>query len=157
MSPLLLPILLLPGVTAAPIVLTVLPPPEVQLSAGGSTEATLKVTIKDGFRIQANPASERYLIPARLELASNPSVSVEALVYPPGVPYRLKGADKDLSTYKDSFEIRVRIKASAAGPADSSLEGKLHYQACNERICLRPASVPVRIPIRVSGPAQLRP
>ena len=142
-----------------PAVVTVAPPAEVAIVAGGRAEAQVVVTIREGFHIQANPASEPYLIPARLELAGDPRVRVGKSVYPPGRPYRLRGASSDLSTYEGTFVIGVPLEASkpprsTAGavttePTSLVLEGALHYQACDDRVCLRPSSVPVRLPLRI--------
>jgi hypothetical protein len=130
-------------------VVTVSPPTELVVPARGAADARLEIKIKEGFHIQANPASERYLVPARLELQEDPRLRLGKPVYPPGRPHRLKGADKDLSTYEGTFDIRVPLEANGPQPATLAIEGRLHYQACNDRVCLRPASVPVRIRLRI--------
>lgn len=149
MRPLVATLLVVQASTGTPPVVTVSPPGELVVSTQAAAEATLEVTIKKGFHIQANPASERYLIPARLELQTDPRVRVGKPVYPAGRPHRLRGADKDLSTYEGTFVIRVPVEASRPEPATLGIEGRLHYQACDDRVCLRPTSVPVRIPVRI--------
>jgi hypothetical protein len=143
--------LLLAQASPAPPVVSVSPPVELVLAPGAAAEARLEVTIKQGFHIQANPASEKYLVPARLELDENPRLRLGQPTYPPGRPHRLKGADKDLSTYEASFVIRLPVEASGTEPGALAIEGRLHYQACDDRVCLRPTSIPVCIPVRITA------
>jgi thiol:disulfide interchange protein DsbD len=134
--------------------LAVAEPEEVRIVAGGRAEARVVATVAEGFRIQANPASEPFLVPASLELEDDEHVRVGAPAYPRGRPYRLRGADEDLSIYEGTVVIRVPIEAarsgeSAQGSVEILLEGQLRYQACNNLVCLRPSSVPVRLPVRI--------
>jgi hypothetical protein len=139
----------LPGSRPTPVV-TVKPPTSVILAPGGSSEARLTVLVGDGFHLQANPASQEYLVPTRVELERASDVRPGRPVYPPGRPYRLQGAASDLAIYDGDFEIRVPLKASDdAAPGDRSLHGTVHYQACDARICLKPASVEFALTVRI--------
>ena len=126
----------------------------VTLVAGERSEVEVVARIDEGFRIQANPASEPFLVPARLDLPGDARVRVGTPVYPPGKAYRLRGADEDLSVYQGTVVIRVPLEARPvdgdASPGEIILAGRLHYQACNELVCLRPASstVEVRVGLR---------
>ena len=121
----------------------------------GRAEARLVAKIKKGFRIQANPASNRFLVPAQLKLVEDKRVRAGDPRYPPGTPYRLRGTSSDLSVYKGELVIRIPLEApptppgGAASARDVILEGSLRYQACNEQVCLRPSSVPARVPVRI--------
>ena len=122
--------------------------PRVFLSAGERGEAAILARIEEGFRIQANPASDPFLVPARLEIEADDHVEAGAPAYPPGEPYRLEGAAEDLSVYRGEVLIRLPLVARRApGEAGGErlLRGRLHYQACNARMCLRPSSVPVEV------------
>ena len=72
----------------------------------------LGVVVSEGFHLQANPASEKYLVPTKLELGQDSGVKPEKPVYPSGRPHRLQGASSDLSIYEGRFEIRVPLHAS---------------------------------------------
>jgi hypothetical protein len=134
-------------------VVSVSAPGPVRLAPGGRSEARIAVRVKEGFHVQANPASAKYLIPLRLTLTEGAGVKPGEPVYPPGVPYRLQGADSDLSTYEGSFDLRLPLEAAKdAPPGRRELRGELRYQACDARICLRPASVPVTVPVEVARP-----
>ncbi len=141
------------GVERAPVV-TVKPPAQVVVTPGKSVETHLSVLVAGGFHLQANPASEEYLVPTRLELTKGSDVWPGKPIYPPGRSYRLQGASSDLSTYEGRFEIRLPIEASAkARPGDRALTGRLHYQACDAKSCLFPTSVPVELRVTVALPS----
>jgi len=136
---------------ASPAVVKVASPAPVTLAPGTSAEVRLSVTVKKGFHVQASPASEPYLVPVRLEMESLPPLRVAKPIYPRGKPYRLAGAESDLSTYDGTFEVRLTLEAPADAETDElTLKGRLHYQACGERICLSPASVPVSLSVKVA-------
>src|SRR5437867_4377410 len=84
----------------------------LKLTAGESVEARVAVAVAEGYHLQANPASESYLVPTRLELKPADDVSIGKLKYPKGKPYRLNGADKEIQTYEGNFEIGVPLKVA---------------------------------------------
>ena len=107
---------------------------------------------------EANPASEKYLVPTRLDLKNSVGVTVSRITYPPGKPYRLSGADKGLKTYDGNFEIGVLLKASnGARLGKHILQGSLHYQACDSQTCLFPASVLLTLTVNVVATHQKTP
>ncbi len=125
-------------------------PQDVEADAGEQMEARISVSVAKGYHLQANPASEDYLVPTRLELKSSNDVRVGKVAYPKGKPYRLSGADKDLQTYDGSFEIGISFRLSrSARPGRTTLQGRLHYQACDSKTCLSPTSLPVALGITI--------
>ena len=97
-----------------------------------------------------NPASEAYLVALTLELAQGGPMRVGPPVYPPGLPYRPRGASGELATYEGIFAIGLPLSAGKdASGGEARLRGTLRYQSCNDRICLKPAPVAVAIPVRV--------
>jgi len=123
---------LLAASAAGPPVVVTVTASRVILSPGERAELEVVATIGEGFRIQANPASQPFLVPALLEIEEDARVDVGSPEYPPGRPYRLQGTSEDLLV----------------------LEGRLRYQARNEQVCLRPSSAPVRVPVSIR-PADL--
>jgi hypothetical protein len=137
---------------AAPVV-TVAQAGEPVLRPGASSDARLEVTVKEGFHVQSNPAAEPYLVPVTLDLGADDRLKLGKPVYPPGKAFRLPGADDDLLVYDGTFELRVPIDVSAgAAPGVVRIEGTLRYQACDDRVCLRPASIPVGLTVKIARP-----
>ena len=132
---------------------TVAPTENVVLTPGGSVEVRLRVVVSEGFHLQANPASERYLVPTTLELTADSGVKPGKPIYPSGRPHRLQGASSDLSIYEGRFEIRLPLRASpGAQPGERTLVGRLQYQACDARRCFVPSSLPVELRVAVAPP-----
>ena len=129
---------------------TVRSPAVVTVAQGGEALARVSVIVADGFHVQANPASAEFLIPLRLQLRAQGGVRATIPVYPPGEPYRVEGMPGELMTYDGTFEIVVQLSAGdSAQPGDRTLRGMLRYQACDDRSCRFPASVPVSVPVLV--------
>jgi hypothetical protein len=121
------------------------------VAPGEKTTLIVPVLVADGHRIQANPASNEFLVPLQLEMEDIAGLQFGPPVYPEGEPYVLEGADEILMTYIGEVEVVLPVSATgAAAPGDRTVMGELRYQACNSRMCLFPASLPVAIQIFVS-------
>lgn len=55
----------------------------VSATRGKQTQAKLKFSVEKGFHVQANPASEKYLIATELQLVPSKDFEVASVVYPP--------------------------------------------------------------------------
>ena len=140
-----------------PTVVSVRTSQVTEVSPGQSLGTQISVSVAKGYHLQANPASEDYLIATRLELKPVNAISIGKLRYPPGTPYRLSGADKDLKTYEGDFDIGFSLKVSqSASQGQHVLQGRLRYQACNSKVCLAPTSVPITLTVAVL-PAKAKP
>ncbi len=135
-------------------ILTIHPEAALAIVPGGSAESRLRVVVAPGYHVQANPASDEFLIPLQLAIQPRDGLRTGAPTYPPGQPHRLEGTDSDLWIYDGAFELVLPILAApSASPGEYVLEGSLRYQACDARSCLVPTSVPVEIAVRVgAGP-----
>jgi hypothetical protein len=57
-------------------------------------------------------------------------------------------ADKPLSVYSGAFTVTTKFKRGAkAMPGPAYVMGKLRYQACNDKMCLPPRTLDVRLPV----------
>ena len=141
------PFLLVPAEKKKPLV-EILNLTRQPLSKGATTVVSLPVTVQKGFHVQANPASQKRLIPTTLKLITKDGVSVGTIKYPKGKPYRLKGGTSDMSVYEGTFKLSFPVTLSLKAKAGKmNLSGKLRYQACNDLTCFFPKSIPVEIPV----------
>lgn len=141
-------------VTAEPKnpVLVVSAPEPVSVAHGRIAQAKIRATVAEGFHVQANPPSKDYLVPVELTIGGTPTLHLGAPVYPPGKPHRIEGESTPISTYDGTFEILFSIDADLLAPeGEQFLNGELSYQACDNRRCLFPASIPIEIPVRVAA------
>jgi hypothetical protein len=129
--------------------------PDLCVAAGGTAVARVTVRIRPGFHVQANPAAHEFLVPLTVDLPERLPVRVGLPLYPAGRPHRLRGAVTDLSTYEGVVTVRVPLRVEG-DPGEVreevvALSGSLRYQACNDRLCLRPSTVPLRLVVRVAA------
>ena len=125
----------------------------VTIPSGEKARVTVAVRVADGHRVQANPASNEFLVPLELEFEEVEGLEFGEPIYPDGEPYLLEGDDEFLSTYVDEFLITVEVAAAAGvAPGEYRVSGQLRFQACNSRMCLFPSSVPVELPLVVPAP-----
>jgi len=87
----------------------------------------LKLEIATGWHLQANPASEPYLVPTQVKAEGG---ELRGVVYPAGQPVTAAFAHEPLSVYSG----RVEITGEIAGTERVEVE----YQACDDARCLPP-------------------
>ncbi|MGD0617610.1 MAG: protein-disulfide reductase DsbD domain-containing protein [Bryobacteraceae bacterium] len=125
---------------------------EVQTLAvarGETARATLTLYVRTGFHVNSNKPNDDYLIPLRLTWDKGP-VEAGAVEYPEPQLEKSGFSDKPLSVYSGTFRVITPFHASAdAAPGPSAITGKLRYQACNDRECLQPRTMEVRVPLDI--------
>ena len=143
-----------PVLAAAPAVVHVSAPDTLVISQRGKGVAHVKLVIDTGYHVQANPVENPSLIPITLKIDPAAGVTVGRPVYPTAKRIRLPGDDHDLVVYDGEFTIALPVQlTSDFAPGDTvALNGSLRYQACDERHCLFPVTVPLTLALRVRGP-----
>jgi len=112
---------------------------ETRSSGVGRIVVTLR--IDPGYHVNANPASFPYLIPTTVHFDG---LTPSRIVYPEAVRFTPAFAKQGLDVYEGVARIRVEFPAGTlrrAGP----VHGKIRIQACNVRICLPPATLPLEV------------
>jgi Thiol:disulfide interchange protein DsbD, N-terminal len=118
--------------------------------AGTAVQAAVVAQIASGYHINDHHPSLEYLIPTVLELQPAAHLSVTKTVYPKGRLMSFSFSDTQLSVYEGTLRVgAVLVVARGTPPGEYPLEGKLHYQACNDHACLPPASVPIAFNVKV--------
>lgn len=134
-------------VTAASLVL----PP------GGDGVLRVTAQVEPGWHVNANPPSEDYLIPTEVVLELPAGLTAGALRYPAGKSLRFGFSEEPLLVYDGEIVIEVPVTA-APGMATGKLvaNGDLRYQACNDELCLAPASVrfPLAVTVDAAAPSE---
>jgi uncharacterized protein YyaL (SSP411 family) len=85
------------------------------------------LAVKEGWHINANPASSSYLIPTEIR------GEVRGVTYPPGESMTFAFSKEPLSVY--AGEVEIVFQAGSEAPKVT-----LVYQACDETRCLAPVS-----------------
>ena len=136
-----------------PEIVTIVPGSGVQMTPGGKAEYSFSFKILSGYHVQANPASEEYLIPTTVTLEKADGITPEAPVYPKGVSFQLQGSDKEIQTYEKENTIKIPLQADESTiPGEKVLKGTLRYQGCDATTCFPPKTIPFEAKITIVKP-----
>jgi uncharacterized protein YyaL (SSP411 family) len=117
-------------------------------------KATVALAIRDGWHIYANPPGVDNLAATKLILEPNQDAVHLHVSYPAGLP-RVLGSlgNEKVALYEGMVEIPLRMTLLPRAKAGrNTLMLRLEYQACNNRVCLAPASL--AIPLEVTLDSQ---
>lgn len=127
--------------------LAVSPPDPVFIKRRGVTTETLKVSVLPGFHVNSDKPKDEFLIPLKLTWTGG-ALEVKSISYPK--PEEVKVGSDVLNVFTGKFEIQTQFKdGGSAPPGNITVTGKLRYQACNNEMCFRPATVEVSVPVNI--------
>ena len=122
----------------------------VSIAAGGRAMAHVKLAILPSWHINANPPALEYNIATTVTLAGAHGVSAGRVRYPQGRQQKFGFEDTPLLVYDGATEILVPLTAAATA-SSGTLRGTLEFQACNDQVCLPPASLPFEVAVNVTA------
>ena len=125
--------------------LLVSPPDPLTVRRGGTAVESLRAEVLSGFHVNSDKPKDEYLIPLKLTWLAGP-LEPKSIAYPQ--PEEVKVGADILNVFTGTFKIQTEFKASpAAAPGNATVTGKLRYQACNNEMCFRPATIEVKVPV----------
>ena len=107
--------------------------PAGRAGVGGFRPFRVTLRLAEGWHVNANPASSRFLVPTEVR------GEVREVVYPPGTSMKLAFSDEAIAVY--SGEVRI-----AGELASDATTVTLIYQACDDTRCLSPVETTVGRP-----------
>ena len=120
-------------------------PQQVHMKAGQATPVALHFRVTDGMHINSHTPHDSFLIPTTFSLPTGSKVRLESVNFPQGTDITLPADPKTrLNVYTGDFIVNARI-VSPAG--DHLVQGKLHFQACNESQCMPPETITAAIDV----------
>ena len=126
-------------------VLNIVPPSRLTIKRSEPVVAKLQLQLRQGYHVNSDKPTDEYMIPLKLTWDAGPLEARETIFPKPHLE-KSEFAEKPLSVFSGEFEIATKL---AAKPDASSglgiLNGKLRYQACNDKICLPPKTLDVKI------------
>lgn len=126
-------------------VLSVAPIEKLAIKRGSTAEVRLKAEMRPGFHCNSNTPADEFLIPLKLTWAKEP-LETEQVIYPKPQLEKYEFSPNPVSVFSGTFEIATRFKAPAnAANGMAMMTGKLRYQACNNKECLPPRTIDVRV------------
>jgi uncharacterized protein len=125
--------------------------PEAKASPGAELAVTLTLSVKPGWHVYANPPGVETLKPTTVALAADQPASLVKVEYPAGASKVLASSgDEKVNLYEGKTALTARVRlARDLKPGPAALKLLIHYQACDDRACLAPASLAVTVPLTV--------
>jgi hypothetical protein len=130
-------------------VVNVLAPEKVVAKRNTVQSLDLTVQVKNGFHVNSTTPDDEYLIPLRLTFNQGP-LQVADITFPKPKMQTFQFATKPMSVYEGDIRTTAKLKIPANAPAGvQTLIGKLRYQACNDRMCLPPRTLEIKVPVEI--------
>ena len=122
----------------------------VEVKAGGSVEANVKITVANGYHVNANPASFNYLIATALQLQPGDGITADAPAYPASVTKKFKFSPQPLAVYEGEVSIKVKLSAESKAPkGEHTIGARVRVQPCDEESCYPPRTIETQIPVTI--------
>ena len=116
--------------------------------------AALMLSIRPGWHVNSAQPSDSSLIGTLVEPDRLPGVRIAEIRYPAGIEKKLTFAEEPLSVYEGTAIVVMKIEVGdSLRLGDHLLRAAVTYQACNDRMCLPPATVYADVPLRVVADA----
>jgi hypothetical protein len=133
----------------------VAPVPAVQVRPGSTAPVHMTFRVMPGFHINSNKPSSELLIPTAVKFEVPNDISIGKVEYPAGKEYSFSfSPDEKLVVYSGAFTVKALVIATREAPRGRfRVRGALRYQACDNRACYPPSTVPVEFNVSVGKPA----
>jgi hypothetical protein len=140
-------------------------PSDANASLGTRFSLAVDITPKRGMHVYA-PGQHTYRV-VTLNIAPQPYVRTMAVRYPASEIYHFVPLNERVPVYQKPFTLSVEAVAEAtaearkalAGANELVINGTLEYQACDDKICYNPVSLPLswKLALRENIPGAPRP
>ncbi len=123
------------------------------LHPGTVFTAAVVLQIQEGWHVNAHEGLPDGFIPVNLALgAGAPATLSSPPRYPQGQPESLGGAGQNFPVYEEAVTLYADLELAPNAPQGSfSIPLQLRVQACNNQVCLAPATLPVALFVEVAG------
>jgi len=132
-------------------------PSDTAVSLGTRFTLALEIVPKRGMHVYA-PGATNYRV-ISLNIAPQPHVRTMPLRYPPSETYNFVPLNERVSVYQKPFKLLMDVVPEAtaearkafAGRNEIVISGTLEYQACDDKLCYNPESLPVSWTVALQG------
>lgn len=115
------------------------------LAAGKRSVMELQFRVAEGYHVNSHTPKSELLIPTKLTLDPAAGIKASPAEYPAGTSYSFSfEPGEKLDVYTGAFTVKVPVVAEAG---QHTINGVLHYQACDNAACYPPKSLPVQLAV----------
>jgi hypothetical protein len=119
------------------------------VAPGERVSIAFDVTPKRGMHVYA-PGKHTYQV-VRVSLEPAAWMRVHPTIYPPSQIYHFQPLDERVEVYQEPFRLvqdvtilaTPEVQKSLAAERSVTIRGRLEYQACDDKVCYSPQTVPV--------------
>ena len=139
-------------------------PSDGEVAVGNRFTIALDVTPKPGIHVYA-PGAAGYRV-VTLAITEQPAIRVLPIQYPPSELYIFAPLNERVAVYQKPFRLLREIVVEGTPQAQAALRGQtaltiggtFEYQACDDKVCFNPVSLPVswNLPLRALVTARPR-
>lgn len=122
-----------------------------QVVPGKPFQILVTLDIKHPYHVNANPASEKFLIPTSVAMEPVPGVTFAPPQYPKGLQRQFAfTGGKKIAVYEGKTVIRITATpAKSLKPGELTVRGKVNYQACDDKSCYPPGDLLFTLKLKV--------
>jgi hypothetical protein len=125
-------------------VLIVTPPEKIAGKRNEVVTADFTLQLRNGYHVNSNTPSDEFLIPLRFTWTDGAAQAGE-VTFPKPQLEKYQFSEKPLSVFTGDFKAQTKFKILSTG----TVAGKLRYQACNEKACLPPRTIDIKVPVEI--------
>ena len=116
---------------------------EMEYSAGALKDngvLTVTITVPDKWHVNANKVTDEFLKPSSIE-AKAKGIEFDEPQWPEPIKEYNEALELEIWTFRETFSVRIPVKGVSGADYDSlGTTVTFNYQACDNSICLAPAS-----------------
>ena len=135
---------------------TVAPIDTVAVVRGKTAALKIDCRVNQGFHINSNKPNSELLIPTEFKFSLPTELIIAGVTYPAGQQLTFPFMPNEpLSVYSGDFQINAKVRSSQhSHPGTYRVHAQLKYQACNDRQCFAPKSLPVDFDVKIANAAR---
>lgn len=123
-----------------------------RLPPNAASKVLVQLKIAEHWHINANPAEPDYMVPTTVTLKSKLGTKLTKVRYPAGEKFEMADSIESQLVYTGSANLMgvLEVPTSAAGQREE-LTFEIKYQACDDKKCLPPKTLTVKVPVDVAA------
>ena len=122
----------------------------VELSAGKTADVSVRLSIANGYHVNANPATEKFLIPTSLSVKPDAGITVGKIAYPQPLKKKFPFAEVPLAVYEGNAVIKLTLAAPRdAQPGQHTLNADIRVQPCDDEKCYPPTTIKTGVEVTI--------